>query len=338
MPLAITLTLCLGLASCTGSDKAKEADAADAGPKYASPWDKPIAPKGSKAIASTTPSTAPPRNRSLSEMLQLGNADASTAATPSQLEVPDAPLATLEGPAKASEASPGAAGKPTAKDWTIVILGFDKEKEAAAANEALAKVRQQPGLDQAVLEARGKALVVAYGKYPAPDAPAARKDLDRIRALKVGEASPFAGAMMAPPVFEALPGTIPEYDLRNVKKQYGDRGAYTLQVGVYCRMDDQDPSDKEMAEFRAAAERAVVEMRRQGEQAFYYHGPRRSMVTVGLFSDKDYDLKNARVQSPAIASLSRKYPYNLVNGAGVKRKRPGQAEPTMDPSFVVAVP
>jgi hypothetical protein len=225
------------------------------------------------------------------------------------------------------------------KDWTIVIAGFDKVTEVPLANAALARVRAQPGLEAAFLEERGKAVVVAYGKYPSLDAPAARADLERIRGLAVEGGTPFAGAMLAPPVFDALPGTIPEYDLRNAKAQAGaERAAYTLQVGVYCRLDDQEPSPKELAEFRKAAEKAAVEMRRQGETAFYFHGPRRSMVTVGLFGVDDYDLRQSRLRSPAIAKLMERFPHNLVNGAGVKRKRSGQAEAVMDPSFVVAVP
>jgi hypothetical protein len=79
-------------------------------------------------------------------------------------------------------------------------------------------------------------------------------------------------------------------------------------------------------------------MRRQGEQAFYFHGPLRSMVTVGLFGIDEYDLRQLRLRSPAIARLMERFPHNLVNGAGVKRKRAGQAEAVMDPSFVVGVP
>ena len=56
------------------------------------------------------------------------------------------------------------------------------------------------------------------------------------------------------------------------------------------------------------------------------------------FGVDDYDLRQSRLRSPAIARLMERFPHNLVNGAGVKRKRAGQAEAVMDPSFVVAVP
>ncbi|MEI7656661.1 MAG: hypothetical protein WCK33_01195 [Phycisphaerae bacterium] len=308
------------------------------GPTYASPWDKPFVPRHLRAAKDAAPAGPAPKARSLAELMQLGDADAPAPAAASPLQVPDAPVAVPAASVAGSDALPPKLPAGS-KDWTIVIAGFDKVAEVPQANAALARVRAQPGLAAAFLEERGKAVVVAYGKYPSLDAPAARADLDRIRGLSVEGGTPFAGAMLAPPVFDALPGTIPEYDLRNAKAQAGaEKAAYTLQVGVYCRLDDQEPSSKELAEFRKAAEKAAVEMRRQGEQAFYFHGPRRSMVTVGLFGVEDYDLRQSRLRSPAIARLMERFPHNLVNGAGVKRKRAGQAEAVMDPSFVVAVP
>ncbi|MEY3231917.1 MAG: hypothetical protein RL689_2006 [Planctomycetota bacterium] len=326
-----------GLAGCGASPDDKAAQTPE-GPAYASPWDKPFVPRHQRAAKDAAAAAPPPKSRSLAELMQLGDADAPAPASPSPLEVPDAPVAVP--PVAAAGREPGPAMLPVgSKDWTIVIAGFDKVTEVPLANAALARVRAQPGLEAAFLEERGKAVVVAYGKYPSLDAPAARADLERIRGLAVEGGTPFAGAMLAPPVFDALPGTIPEYDLRNAKAQAGaERAAYTLQVGVYCRLDDQEPSPKELAEFRKAAEKAAVEMRRQGETAFYFHGPRRSMVTVGLFGVDDYDLRQSRLRSPAIAKLMERFPHNLVNGAGVKRKRSGQAEAVMDPSFVVAVP
>lgn len=336
--IAMTGWVLGGLAGCAAKPDPKEAAKTPEGPAYASPWDKPFVPRHQRAAKEAAATAPPPKARSLAELMQLGDADAPAPVAPSPLEVPDAPVAVS--PVVATGRESGMATLPAgSKDWTIVIAGFDKVTEVPLANAALARVRAQAGLEAAFLEERGKAVVVAYGKYPSLDAPAARADLERIRGLAVEGGTPFAGAMLAPPVFDALPGTIPEYDLRNAKTQAGaDKAAYTLQVGVYCRLDDQEPSPKELAEFRKAAEKAAVEMRRQGDTAFYFHGPRRSMVTVGLFGVDDYDLRQSRLRSPAIARLMERFPHNLVNGAGVKRKRSGQAEAVMDPSFVVAVP
>jgi hypothetical protein len=334
---ALAAAIMSGLAGC-GASPREEAAKPPQAPAYASPWDKPFVPRHLRAAKDVAAPGPAAKSRSLAELMQLGDADAPTPATPSPLQVPDAAIAVP--PVALAGSEPGTPALPTgSKDWTIVIAGFDKVAEVPLATAALARVRAQPGMGGAFLEERGKAVVVAFGKYPSLDAPAARADLDRIRGLTVEGGTPFAGAMLAPPVFDALPGTIPEYDLRNAKAQAGaDKAAYTLQVGVYCRLDDQEPSPKELAEFRKAAEKAAVEMRRQGEQAFYFHGPRRSMVTVGLFGPDEYELRQSRLRSPAIARLMERFPHNLVNGAGVKRKRAGQAEAVMDPSFVVAVP
>ncbi len=331
---AATIFICV-IGGCNGKDKAIAKADEPQNPKYASPWDRPL---GIKKGDATPQPTQAPRARTLAEMLQSSNGDAPVAAaTPSDFQVAD-DVETKVKSGKPSTPVQAGASAPVSKDWTIVIAAYDKQKDAALAADSLAKLRGIPGLAQARLEDRGKSIAIAFGHYPGGDNPQARQDLERIRAINVGGKLAFAGAMLAPPSFQAQAGGIPEFNLSHARAQFGDKAEYTLQIGVYCRLDDTPPTDRELAEFRAAAEKAVVELRHQGETAFYYHSPRRSMVTVGMFGTKDYDLRNPNLQSPAIAQLMKKYPYNLANGTGVKRRRAGSAEPTIDPSFVVAVP
>jgi hypothetical protein len=201
--------------------------------------------------------------------------------------------------------------------WTIVLKAYREQDEPDAA-AGLARVRAEGGLPEAYLEKRGEATVIAYGRYATPEE--GQKDLSRVHAIEVmldGErVKPFAGAFLAPPA--AVKGSIPEYDLRNARRLKGDWALYTLQIGVYSR-EDKPATAREMEEFRAAAEKAVVQLRREGEQAYYYHGPTRSMVTVGLFGKEDFDAAS-RLESPALKALRKKFPYNLQNGAGVKRR------------------
>jgi hypothetical protein len=110
-------------------------------------------------------------------------------------------------------------------------------------------------------------------------------------------------------------------------------------------MDGRDATAQELAKFRDAAERAVVALRAQGQEAYYYHGPRSSTVTVGLFADEDYMIsvrdelgQMQKLPRPRLSARVRDAmdanPYNLVNGQGVKdgkRDRP-QA------SFLIRVP
>lgn len=254
---------------------------------------------------------------------------------------PQAPQAfepfAAEGPAVMGPArsQPGA-DQPGA--WSIVIAGAAGDSAESTAQGMLAKVQREGGLPDAYAERRGRSVVVAYGRYAGPDDPQAQRDLDRIRGMKIEGGTPFAGAVLVPPPFEALPGGIPEYDLNGVKRDRGEDALYTLQVAIYTRLNTNTPRPQELAEFRKAAEKAVVELRREGEEAFYYHGPRGSTVTVGVFGPRDHDPTKPGRDSFALMETRRRHPLNLVNGATLLARTRGQAEARPQPSFLVPIP
>src|SRR5690606_17423075 len=86
----------------------------------------------------------------------------------------------------------------------------------------------------------------------------------------------FATAFLAPPAGDPDPGAIPQYHLSRARIEFGAQSRYTLQIAVY---ESNNP-----AEARRAAEQAAAQLRADGEPAFYYHGPSRSMVTLGAFT------------------------------------------------------
>lgn len=218
--------------------------------------------------------------------------------------------------------TPGKAkpGEPTKSAWSIVIVALRGDDQEAGAAQALRKVQNDAGLKDAYQEKRGLATVVAFGRYDDPASKQAKADLERIKNIEVvvdgQKQKPFVQAFLSPP--EDVPGSIPEFDLRNAKQINGDWVLYTLQIGVYSREDNVEPSSNDRAEFRKAAEQAVLQLRREGEQAFYFHGPRRSMVTVGLFGKDDFDPQAPGVESPVLKTLRQRYPYNLNNGMGIR--------------------
>lgn len=229
----------------------------------------------------------------------------------------------------AAEKPAPAAATAAAAHWSIIIDAFREGDQDAQASVALAKVRSQAGLTSAYLEKRGPATVIAFGSYTTPDSKEARADLKRIREMEVTVAGarqkPFAGAFLAPP--ESIPGANPEYDLANARRLNGEWALYTLQIGVYSSEDPKKvPNEAERAEFRKTAEVAAAKLRREGEQAFYYHGPNRSMVTIGLFGVEDFD-PQTQFSSPALTMLRQRYPYNLHNGMGIRMRKT-----TTDPS------
>lgn len=247
----------------------------------------------------------------------------------------------LFGGAPASDGSPGVPRREEA--WTILIQAFRGESARADAAALLDSVRSAGGLGEACAEQRGETWIVAVGRYAGPDDRRAAADLERIRSITVGAARPYAAAKLVPPVVH---GATPEYDLRNAKRLHGSWATYTLQVGVYSREDGGSPRPQEIAEFRRFAEDAAAKLRSGGEQAFYYHGPFRSMVTIGLFSADEFDATtNPPTMSPRIRELRERFPYNLQNGRGIRRtvtfSTPSGQRTRMqriDPSGLVAVP
>jgi len=266
--------------------------------------------------------------------------------------------------------------------WSIVVgsVAIDESVDEAQklASDALERVHTKGRLADAKLEKRGRSFVIFYGNYDSPDSERAVKDLERIRAIDIDGARPYGKAYMAPPSGEALLGTIAEYDLRNVRQASGlgaglgagpgvglgggqpgtsrSKVIYTLQVGVYGNADASAPKPEDLKEFRAAAEKAAVQLRREGEMAFYYHAATLSSVTVGLFEADELTSADPRatpgqtVDTPELAMLRKLHPNNLLNGQGIVIKRgaagetggskgrSGEKAKVLQPSFLVEVP
>jgi len=203
--------------------------------------------------------------------------------------------------------------------WSILIVGFRGDDQEVEASKALEKVRTQAGLTEAYMEKRGIATVVAYGSFVDGESKETRAALAKVRNTEVTiggiKTKPFADAFLAPPA--EIPGSLPEFDLRQAKTRNGPWALYTLQVGVYTRRD-KAPTAKDLAEFRKTAEMAVTKLRREGEQAFYYHGPTGSTVSIGLFGEEDFKPDEPGIESPTLAALRKRHPHNLYNGQGMR--------------------
>ncbi len=207
--------------------------------------------------------------------------------------------------------------------WSIVLskVGRGGNEGMRRAKEMLAIVQGQAGLKEAKIEQRSTGLVIAYGDYLGKEDPQAVRDLKRIQQIEINGVKIFEQALITPPTSEALRGSNPSYDLRTVKQRFGDRAIYTLQIGIYGRADYQMPSAQDLAAFRKAAEDAVRVLRAQGEMAFYYHAPARSMVTVGVFGERDFDATTKPpTQSRELRALRKRFPNNLLNGQGINEK------------------
>ncbi len=230
------------------------------------------------------------------------------------------------------------AGTAGAGVWKIALATAPATSDDIATMQLLANVRVQTGLPGARLEKRGKVLVVTSGAFASAADPAAQEELARVRGLVIDGRRPYATASLLPPGAEAGAGTDGEMNLATLRQRAGSRAAFTLQIAAYERNDGKDASPEDLAEIRRAAEVAAKQLRADGEEAYFYHGPRRSMVTVGVFSEKEYDTSRPGRESPALRLLKEKYKYNLVNGAPIRVRTRANPEGVVQPSFVVAVP
>lgn len=233
--------------------------------------------------------------------------------------------------------------------WSILVMTFQGAGAREAAQEAVGQFAAQTGLHGARVEpstttAGGWALL--QGSYEGGEDNQAKSDLAVVRQVA-------PGAILVPPAVSANVGSLPDFDLSTLAAKLvptmGKGAKWTLQVGYYGHADRHTPTEKELAEFRAAAEKAVLELRRGGEEAFYFHSPRGSTVTVGVFDDKDQvnavpDASGKMVQlsapreSARLVAARAAHPLNLVNGAPILVKGKGAETSVEQESFLVRVP
>ncbi len=259
-------------------------------------------------------------------------------AEPSPPEPETRPVAAASTPPAKGPAQPAATTPaPGASDWSIVLVVFRGEGNAEAAKIAQSRIQKEGGLPEAFLQRRGPAWAVVYGRYSGPEDPQAQTDLKRVQEMEVSGVRLYAGTYICPPPEGNAP-IRSEMDLRNAKGVYGKDALYTLQVGFYGREDVAKLAPADAAEIRKAAEEAALRLRQEGELAFFYHGPNRSMVTVGVYDFSDFDPQKPGVESQRLREAKQRHPYNLYNGAGYTGKVPGMNKSKLVPSGLVGLP
>ncbi len=187
--------------------------------------------------------------------------------------------------------------------WAVLLEfvgGADHEVNAKRRRALWAK---ELGRGDVSVRARNTGSAVVLGSYPSPEDSRAQRDLAMIKGMVVNGQRPFISAYLMPPV--AVPpemGERPEWNLLTVRKTPGGRNAlYSLHIGVF-----------EGRNRKREAEAATARLRRTGEQAYYFHGPQRSAVTIGLFGEDAYGTRGV---SRDVRELQTRFPFILNNGA-----------------------
>lgn len=239
-------------------------------------------------------------------------------------------------------AEPGAAtgsvlsGAPDREGWAIVLYTSTQPDHRRIVSEWLAGFRQATSLTQGWVESDERGSIVRFGSYPSVESKEAQADLATLKNFVLNDRLPFARAYLAKYGGSDAAGRVREYNLTQARKFYPrEDTVYSLQIGVY---EAEQATTAEEA--RRLAEEAVVQLRSQGEMAFYYHGPNRSMVCVGVFPSTAADAATG-MYSPEVRALQQRFPYNTFNGRSLKQEiltTSGKKREELQPSFLVQVP
>ncbi len=208
--------------------------------------------------------------------------------------------------------------------WAIALAVVSGPNHQAIAEQRRAQLATASGAKGLWIGEENDASTIYFGHYASTQDDAVRADFKHWRDLK---ASGLAlDAVMIVPVASGISGgPIAEWDLRRAAA----RGKYTLQIGYY---DDQFGKD-----FRKAAEQAVDVLRKDGAEAYFYHGPNRSMITIGVFGENDLQSATESGYSARVRALQQKFAFNLGNGLTIRQKAP-DGNVTNQPSFLVNIP
>lgn len=206
--------------------------------------------------------------------------------------------------------------------YAILLRSFEGSKRYREARSLAHRLTSELLIPDVWVHEEGKTVMVFRGRYPEPTVDAAVRDLRQTRMIQINNERPFVGAGLVSLDVAQGTGVGGKFDLRR------HRGMYSLQIGFY---------DREFgAEFRQAAEKAAKVLRDEGHEAYYYHGRSLSLITIGLFTDKDlvYVDKVANY-GPRVKELQAKFPYNLANGLTIVNTVNGTK--ITQPSFLVRV-
>ncbi|MCP3904146.1 MAG: hypothetical protein GY715_10985 [Planctomycetes bacterium] len=222
--------------------------------------------------------------------------------------------------AEPRHAGAGATSRPAAAGpsirtsyWGIVLRTFSGDDHAAsAANMVHSVPRLDPRLGQAHPHTTSRGSMVVFGVYDTAESPAAQRDLEWIKGIKIRERQVFPTAILSR--INPGPGRrrYEPHELLSVRRMYPNvNPLYSLQVGVWGDFD----SGMLLSRIQERAEAQVLELRSKGYEAFVHHDrdKRLSMVTVGLFDKSAVDAQSG-IYSPEVERLFREFPAHLVNG------------------------
>lgn len=197
-------------------------------------------------------------------------------------------------------------------NWAILMDSFEGDDRQQKAQRLKKYLEKQTGVRDLWYHDMGDRTYLYRGRYDKPVVQEAMRDLRQTRLLFVDGWRPYRAVTIAQVGVSAKPES--ELDLRNYS------GKYTLQIAFY---------NKEFGKnYQKKAEEYVNDLRKQKFEAYYYHGPRMTNVTVGLFTQEEaYTGQQVLMQfSPVVKELQKKFPHNMGNNETVLEKSTGRPQ------------
>lgn len=205
--------------------------------------------------------------------------------------------------ARPAETTPSEVLTNAGAGWSIVLERFSGAQHQARAQERAASIGRALGRSDIRVRQVSSGSAVVMGSYAAPDDDRAQRDLQYVKSLSVQGERPYSMAMLVPPPVNEV-GSNPRHSLVTVGRTLDPSFTHTLHIAVF---------GGEEADRRSRAEQFAARLRRDGHEAYYYHGRRVSSVTVGTFTRRDFDLETGRV-SAKLEAVRQQFPHTLLNG------------------------
>lgn len=221
----------------------------------------------------------------------------------------------------------GAAAGRSAKGYAVQLAKFEAGLAFGEASELMRKARTEGGLADIWYTTDAQWTRVYAGKFRNPDSDEAQATLAQVRQAKIDGEGVFEDARFVA-IGSGRAETLDPHDLRSLSGQ----GLYTLQIGYFDRQNGTN--------FRRAAERRVEQLRANDEEAYYYHGPHRSLVLVNAWTRDEAFLSQPGQMdrySNAVRAVQDKYPHNIPNGEPFTEDDDPELVKTQH-SFLVPIP
>lgn len=214
--------------------------------------------------------------------------------------------------------------------YTILLYVMRGADHAARLERYMARTERDTGWRGLFVVSRAGYSELCWGRYA--KSKQAAGNLAKAKRYRTPVGVPiYAKAIILPLPDRKQPGP-PQWNLHNAN------GTYTVVVAEFYNV----PGRYQGRENNAVA--YCRQLRQQGQQAYYLHGPSVSLVTIGAFPESSIatvmrnNMATPEIRDPRILEIRRRHPYLAVNGLTqlTSRVNPstGRVEKVPDPTYV----